>query len=311
MRSSYSTQEIFHRYVSARKDFLHGKYKLAIKKLSPVSLISDNSDANHLLVDSLYHQHDYSEAERVLLTEINSYTSSNDLVKLMINVLLKNNEFIICYEIVASFRDDNLKQRCLHKIKFRETNLIANRPKLVSNIAKKFYHLSSVSIIRQRIRLKRAQHLPLSRFIEISRILLVDPFLVPIMRLSILDIFRKINLKLKLRYRWIDNQIYVLSTSNLNDLTETKSYRRIMKIIKSRYFHDPSRMIALKQILRLDLSYLYPFNDQKVCEYSLWVKIAELRLRGEQPAFINQRIKSIYLLQVKLNRLTKNLLKSS
>lgn len=309
MNKNQLNEKTFDQYLSARNDFAQGKYKLASKKLLPINMVTDNNDVNHLLLLSLYYQKDYQAAERILFQDINFYTSNTKLTYLMIKVLLKNNEFISCYEIISPFQNKTLKKNLLKMIKYREKLVIVRESKRLSTIEKRFYHLSGVSLIRQRIILKEAQQLPLKRFIMIAKGLLIDPFLAPIMRLSILDIFRKIGFYGKLKFRWIDKRVYLININKLVDLTDTVSYQKVMKIIESKYFHNPSRMVILKQILRLDLSYLYPFNDQKIKDPSSWVQIAALRLQGKQPLFINSYIKSIYFLQVKLERLTKALVK--
>lgn len=308
MKEPWSNQQAFKKYLSARDDYSRGHYKLAIDKLVSLDLITKNDDVNHLLVACLYRQKSYQDAEQVLLSDVNSYTTQDKLIKLMVNVLLKNHEFIICREIVASFKASPLKTRLNQQIIYQEATF-DDQTKLVKRLAKRFYHLSNFSLIQQRIVFRKSQKLPLKTFLKISKTLLVDPFLAPIMRLSILDALRKMDLEIKIKYRWINDQVYLINVGDLQAVTDTRSYHQVIKVVNDRYYHDPQQTLALKQNLRLGLSYLYPFNDREIKDPQLWVRIAVLRMQGKQPEFKNLKIKQIYYLQVKLDQLTKNLIK--
>ena len=297
----------FRVYMQARQAYREQDFPSAIDKLIRIPVRLQNRDVNHLLVKSLYHDHKYQLAEDFMMPTLNTYPDSWALVRLMLQVFIKNHDFIKAREAVAVFNNAPVKRKSLLLIRKAESAVQRTDLKGIQRLTDRFYHLADQSFVKQRRIWAQAMKLPLSDFVKIARRLLVDPFLRPLMRLSVLEVLRKVKISGKVEYRGLDHRRYDIKIDQLVGLTRMRSYRQVMRIVDRGYSANPVNALILKQNLRLELSYLYPFDDQKIRSPQLWVKIADLMLKGEQPLLNNARVKRIYALQLKLNRLTDQL----
>lgn len=299
----------FRIYIQARKAYQKHNFSLAIKKLIRIPVRLQNRDVNHLLVKSLYNRHRYHSAEAFMMVAINTYTENWALARLMLQIFVKNRDFIRGREVVAVFNSDQIKQKAYLMIGRAEALDQRTNLKGIRHLVSRFYHLADQSFIKQRRIRSRALKLPLSDFLKVAKPLLMDPFLHPLMRLSILEVLCKVGIKGVINYRWLNGRVYPIRVDQLDDLTRMNSYRQIVRIVDQDYSANPVNALILKQNLRLELSYLYPFTDREVKLPRLWVRIAYLMLRGESPLPANKRGKRIYRLQRKLNRMTSRLKK--
>ena len=305
--TSSDSQRFFSNYLAARRDYRNHRNHSAIQKLLKLDQQVDNADVNHLLVKTLVRLNNYSLARVYVLARVNSYLANAALTRLMIRVLLKNYDFIRCREILTTFKRSALQKSLLSEVGLAENRFRASHRHALLNGMRRFYHLAGNSLIKQRLIFQQALCLPLNEYLRIAKRLLVDPFLRIIMRVSILDTVRKLDLRIKLRYRWLDQKDYWVDLARLTDLTRTESYRQVMKIADDFGDGNPVHLRLLKQNLRLQLTYLYPFNDAKIHSPSDWVQVASLRINGQQPDASNHKLRQIYFEQAKLNRITNDL----
>lgn len=301
--------QLFKTYQKARDAFNQHQYHTCCELLLKVLPQTKNSDINHLLARALYRDQHYSQAKKIIELDLDSYRDDENSFRLMLRILLKNCEFIRCREIAVTIKDPHLAFEIRDLIHKSEAADLKKDPKKIQKMANQFYHLANQSLIHQRMVFARALTLPGKEFVSIAVELLNDPFLKPIMRLSVLDTLRKLRFSQNVRYRWLNNKIYDLKPASLLDLVNMRSYQQVMQIVETEYAENPTDMLLLLQNLRLELSYLYPFNDQVIQNPRLWVKIAALRIKGQQPDLNQRESRKIYEWQVKLNHLTQNLVK--
>ncbi|WP_286136445.1 hypothetical protein [Philodulcilactobacillus myokoensis] len=295
-------------YISAYDDYQYHKYQSAIDKLKTIDLDHSNLKINHLIVKSLFHLKKYRQAEKNLLEMPDSYTNSVDDFNFMILVLLKNASFIKAREITVSVNIETLKRDNLKQIVDYENNYSKKHSSTINELVKSFCSIVNQKLPFQKNELEKALKLPLHQFVFACKYLLTNPFLNPIMRISIFDILRKIDLNEQIEFLWIDHQRHLINPSNLKPLFETKSYLQLSKIVDSHYGHDdPMMTFRLNNLFNMQLLILYPYNDRKINSAKLWFKITDSLFNDQQFNFKTKLEVEIWRQQKKLDQIINKL----
>ncbi|WP_054658211.1 hypothetical protein [Apilactobacillus ozensis] len=109
-------------YDSALDDKSNKNYDNAINKLTEIYNNKQLDLINIQLVKLLYKEHRYQEAFEYITLNPNLYLKNIELIKIFIEVLLNNHDFIFARKVVADFNDKLLKDKVILKISVAEKN---------------------------------------------------------------------------------------------------------------------------------------------------------------------------------------------
>ncbi|MCH5464313.1 hypothetical protein [Levilactobacillus tujiorum] len=285
----------------ARQAFSTEDWSTAIDLFEKLYADQQTAEFNRYLVASLYHDEQYSVAEQYAAEQDLIYLESAATFQLRLDVALKNQQFIFAREFcelpaAQAWRDQGLNQI--------ETAEQASRQSLGETqrvLAKQFYHLGDVSFAEQRQRLERARQLPLQEFMRGVQYLLVDPFLHPLMRATLLEELLRLHTTITVQVHWLDDQVHAVDTAKLKPVGTSLAAQKIQNYLHENLEQqDPMLMANISQTITLQLMMLYPFIDKIIQKPVTWVQVAAQQSVTDQAD--DAELEEINVWQDRLNR---------
>lgn len=249
-------------------------WSIASSQFEAVYAEEQTPELNRELVDSLYHNEQYLRAEQYAAEMDAAYLSSQADFNLRLIVALKNRQFIFAREFcalsaAADWRDQGLSQIIQAEDESRTT--LATTQRL---LAKQFAHLGDVSFGEQRQRLEQARQLPLKEFMQSIQYLLIDPFLHPLIRATLLEELLRLRVKATVKLQWLDDQMYTIDTADLQPVNASRAAAGIRSYFQEDLGQrDPMMAANAQQTVTLQLMMLYPFIDKVVTQPTNWARL--------------------------------------
>lgn len=295
-------REIFDKANQAYQD---KDYAQAASLLEKIYSEVQNSQINHLLVESLYLNEEYSRARAYADDFLNSYLTTATNFRFLLTLLLRVHEFILAHEIVAGVSDAELKQTGSDMITGAEQEARTATAATLATIAKQFYHMSDYSAAEQQARFQAALKLPLNEFKKGAQYLLVDPYLHPLFVVSILEVLQRVKETTPVTFQWLDNQRYTVVPNDLVPLQANKTYLEVQGTLSQKLASkDPVAFNLLTQEVRLQLTLTYPFVDRVVTDATGWVDNLIDVYQGKT----SEKVSAVSQWQSRLEQLTAELL---
>jgi len=259
---------------AAQTDFKAKKWSAAAAGFERLYQDQQTAEVNQYLVASLYHDQQYAAAEQVAAEQDGIYLQSAQTFQLRLDVALKNQQFIFAREFCELAAAQDWRAGGLAQIAAAEAASQAELGTTQRVIAKQFYHLGDVSFAEQRQRLERARQLPLAQFMQGVQYLLVDPFLHPLMRATLLEELLRLRTTQPVQLHWLDDQVYTIQTKDLRPVNASQAAGKIHPFLQDELGQsDPLLAANVQQVVTLQLMMLYPFIDKVVTQPVLWVRI--------------------------------------
>jgi len=296
----------------AKEALASEKYHQAVLKFEELYKESPTEELNIYLSNAYYLDNQFVAAERIVLESIEAYLAEEPLFNFFQNVLIKNDSFILLREIIgtADFPGE-YKERVLEKISSAEIGSSSNMAETNKKIANQFYHMADEPISVQIARFQAAKKLPLLLWLKSARFLLLDPFIHPIIRSSVLESMQKMRLQEKVNMYWLDEKEHPLNTGDLLPIQQTKSYIETNQILNEEVdVNDPILGEQLHEELRLQLMYLYPFAENVITNSTLWIQVLSSSYTEVTIDEENEQIKAIIKWQNKMQKYTKSMIQS-
>lgn len=231
---------------------------------------------NHLLVKSLFEDHQNKMAYSVMMDNLNSYLMDDQHVILMVQVLLANRQLMMAHILTATV--PQLPEQVGQLISQAEDE--ARQKADFKKDYQTFYQLSALTFTQQQRVFEKGKELPLGEWVTATKALLVDPFVKPIIRVSLLEMVQKLKLPDHFEFRWLDNKNYEIVGNQLKSLSEFEKVgileRTLQQMIGD---HDPVTQQMYQNELGLQVTLLYPFVDQAIPDPQAWV---ERLIEGDQ-----------------------------
>lgn len=230
---------------------------------------------NHKVVASLYYNQQYLKAEQLAAEQDGSYLDNEADFQLRLDVALENQQFIFAREFCMLPAAKPWRQSGLAQITQAETRSQSRLGEKQRIVAKQFYHLGDVSFLEQRQRLEQARQLPLDLFMQGVQYLLVDPFLHPLMRATLLEELLRLRVTATVKLHWLDDQVHTLKTQDLRPVNASRAAAAIQTYLQGQLGQqDPILAANLQQTVTLQLMMLYPFIDRVITYPQAWVQLA-------------------------------------
>ncbi|WP_143463202.1 hypothetical protein [Levilactobacillus enshiensis] len=273
-------------FAAAQTDFAAKNWSSAAAGFERLYEDQQTATVNRYLVASLYHDQQYAAAEQVAAEQDGIYLQSAKTFQLRLDVALQNQQFIFAREFCELPAAQDWRAGGLAQIEAAEVASQATLGRTQRVIAKQFYHLGDVSFAEQRQRLERARQLPLLQFMQGVQYLLVDPFLHPLMRATLLEELLRLRTTQPVQLHWLDEQVYTIQTKDLRPVNASQAAAEIQHFLQDQLGQsDPVLAANVQQVVTLQLMMLYPFIDRVITKPVLWVRtLAGLPLPDEVSA---------------------------
>ncbi|WP_367294820.1 hypothetical protein [Levilactobacillus yonginensis] len=284
----------------ARKAFEEQQWSAASSAFQTLYQDQQTPELNRYLVMSLFRDQQYLAAEQIAAEQDQIYLANESLFNLRLAVALKNQQFIFAREFCELVGARDWREAGLEKIQQTEREAEQSLAATQKTIAKQFYHLGDVSFAEQRQRLERAKQLPLATFMKGVQYLLVDPFLHPLIRATLLEELLRLKVDTSVQLHWLDDQTYTIATKDLRPVGASQSAQAIQNYLQLELGqNDPVLAANLQQTVTLQLMMLYPFIDKVITQPVLWAQA----VGGIAPSGVDsEKLKEIMVWQQRLNR---------
>ena len=285
----------------AHQAFSAGKWSTATELFEKLYTDQQTAEFNRYLVASLYHDEKYLAAEQYAAEQDAVYLVSAETFQLRLDVALKNQQFIFAREFcelpsAQAWRETGITQITAAEEAARQALGETQRVR-----AKQFYHLGDVSFGEQRQRLEQARQLPLKEFMQGVQYLLVDPFLHPLMRATLLEELLRLRTTQTVQVHWLDDQTYAVDTSQLQPVGASSAAQQIQRYLHENLAQqDPMLMANISQTITLQLMMLYPFIDKIIKNPVAWVRLVARQSVTDQAD--DAELEEINVWQHRLNR---------
>ncbi|MFC6206159.1 hypothetical protein [Levilactobacillus tongjiangensis] len=287
-------------FEAARKAFEEQQWSAASSAFQTLYQDQQTPELNCYLVMSLFYDQQYLAAEQIAAEQDQIYLTDETLFTLRLDVALQNQQFIFAREFCELPDARNWREAGLEKIRQGEEEAEQSLAATQKTIAKQFYHLGDVSFSEQRQRLERAKQLPLVTFMKGVQYLLVDPFLHPLIRATLLEELLRLKADTSVQLHWLDDQTYTVATKDLKPVGASQAARAIQSYLQLELGqNDPMLAVNLQQTVTLQLMMLYPFIDKVITQPVLWVQA----VGGITPSEADsEKLKDVLTWQQRLNR---------
>lgn len=223
---------------------------------------------NHLLVKSLYEDHQYQVAYMVMMDNLNSYLMDDQHVILMVQILLANHQLLMAHVLTATV--ERLPQAIGQLIQQAETD--ARQKPDFNREYQAFYQLSALTLAQQQRAFEKGKQLPLNEWLTATKALLTDPFVKPIIRVSLLELVQKLKVAENFEFRWLDNKNYQITGNRLKSLAEFEKVGILENMLQDLMGNkDPMTQQLYQNELGLQMTLLYPFIDRAIPDPMTWV----------------------------------------
>lgn len=252
-------------------EFDHNNFHQAADYFEMAYSQKQELDLNRILVGTLYEDQQYSLANVYLEDFIDDYLNSKELFKLALNILLKNQNFIYAHEMV-NFADPRWYDEAFEQVERDEALSRSQMAATQKTLAQSFYHLSDGGFAKQRSRFESSFKLPLHEWWSGAKFLLLDPYISPLIRSSLIETAQKLRIDEKVDFYWIDKKIYQVTPSDLKELLLMDSYVSLKKRLDQQLgADDPVASEMLTANLRMQTSLLYPKISTGIFETENWI----------------------------------------
>ncbi|MCM0582356.1 hypothetical protein H9L19_01065 [Weissella diestrammenae] len=251
----------------------------ALELLNQAYEMQQTPTLNHLLTQILLSDGQNQLAHTLADEFIDSYTEKKVLAEQYVEIALKNHHYLIAREFALATKWQLALCEKINQQEQADRELYAQT---LQTTAKHFYHLSDGDLIQQQTRLTAAEHLPLADYVTGARFVLVDPFLTPITRVTVLDRLRRLQVDQEVKMLWFDGSELIVVPKSLLAIEEMPIYQQLMAILDTNDMQvDGATLAAIKAGLRLNMLVAYPQLNQVVQSPTDWIKAMLAEAKGE------------------------------
>jgi tetratricopeptide (TPR) repeat protein len=254
-----------------RQAFNDGNFGQALDAFDEAYDMQQTAELNQLIAKALLADGQTQTAMLFVDEFVDAYLETPESAELYTKVALANRQFLAVREFI-SWLPEEWQVSLMRKVIDAEQDVKQNMAQTQRTIARQFYHLSDGDPLTQRDRLTAAEKLSLDDYVAGARFLLVDPFLSPILRVTVLDRMRRLQVADQVKFLWLDEKEYDVIPAKLLPLSEMPIFRRIQAGLQAVEREvGPGTVEALQENNRLMLTLAYPFITEVVTDSAEWV----------------------------------------
>lgn len=261
-----------------------GETEKALKKLATLNDEVDAYEVNLAYVKALTQAENYTQALVIANERRFEYQNSATGVELLINLELKNGNFINARLLVESLPEIS-KNRFQKNIHLSEHQALVSMPQTLRTRQQHFFHLGDGGFIKQQRNFNDAVQLPLDLYLQGSQFVLRDPFVKPIIKSSLVQVLVKLKINKEFKLLWLDNQEYPIIPAKFATIETHATVEHVYHVLQHKYENnDPITYHMRLQQFNLQVALLYPFINKAIIDPQKWVAIMGTpRQGGEAP----------------------------
>ncbi|KRN33673.1 hypothetical protein [Weissella halotolerans] len=249
-----------------------GDLRAAIEDYKAAYALEQTLTINHQLVAALTLDQQYQQAYRYLQEALPSYLDQTQWWALVLEVMLKTHHFIDA-RLFIKHLPMTVNAQYRQQIERAETEAIKTEEKQIQSLTKTVYHLSDVSLPEQKKILAQAQTLPYASYLFVSKYILVDPFALPITRVTVLDELRQLGVEEVVPFQTVLGTQIMVQPSELLALSQERNYQAVQGLLtESEQNLDPGLATLLRGQVNLMLVLLYPCLTEAIQDPKSWVQ---------------------------------------
>ncbi|ANZ61818.1 hypothetical protein [Secundilactobacillus paracollinoides] len=223
---------------------------------------------NHLVVKCHYELAQYEIALAVMREQEQSYFEDHYHMILWAKIMLANH-LNIMVRIAMVTLPDVPQEMTLLVTEYEAA--VRQRPDFKQRY-QTFYQLSAGDVTEQRHQFEMGKALPIAEWQTAVTHLLTDPFVKPIVRVSLLEMLTKLKVTDPVSYVWLDGTATDVVPSQLSPLDDLPVVQTTQDALQTLLADDdPITQQLYAESLRVQLSLLYPFVNRAVTAPQKWV----------------------------------------
>lgn len=259
-------------YQQAKAAFDAADWSQASAQFTTLYQAKQTPELNRYLAMSLFQDQQFLAAEQIAAEQDEAYLINADWFERRMTIALHNQQFIFARQLCALPAANAWRTAAVARIATAEATAQRTLGATQRVIAKQFYHLGDVSLPEQQRRLQRAHQLPLDDFLKGTQYLLVDPFLHPLLRATLLAELYRLRVKMEVQVHWLDDQRHTINTADLVAVTASPAAQQAFTYLQEQIAqNNPGLAANVRQTLNLQLMLLYPFADKIMTQPRAWV----------------------------------------
>ncbi|CAH0418201.1 hypothetical protein [Periweissella ghanensis] len=251
--------------------------------------IEQNLAVNQQLVNLAVRLEQFQLAQQYLLDYVEKYLGTNDDVDNVILIFTKNQNYILCHEIINKITSPTLYQHTQQALTLKEDEARTILQATFKARAREFKYLGMHDFAAQYHSYQTGLQLPLREHLAIARNLLLDEDVSDLVRITILASFMALKVKDEVSFLWLDNTVYTRKFSELVPPLATETAFIIQDTLYEELENtDPVTLAGLEQNIILRIRAAFPFVEQVITDPVTWTKYQIARFRGEELPDLNE-----------------------
>ncbi|MCB7464371.1 hypothetical protein [Lactiplantibacillus argentoratensis] len=264
---------------------------------------------NYELVQALVADQQYVAAANYASEFEAQYLATDAAADLYLNALIANHDFISARIMVRARPASAWTATAIATLNAAERTAEQTLGTTLTTTMRHFYHLSDQPVQKQVTGLQAARHLPYERYLTAAKFLLVDPFLHPLTRVEVLYTLYQLQVPETVKMQWLlDEQILTLCPAKLVALGQDETSKAVYRVLEARLGdRDVFLYESLRELLQLQLMYLYPRAAQVITDATAWINILISQQTGDPLTEPNDQTEKMMKVQQKIQQFSLDL----
>lgn len=251
--------------------------------------IEQSADVNRQLVNLTVRLEQFQLGEQYLLDNVDAYLDNKDDIDNLILIFMRNQNYIMCREIINRINNLSLYQYANDLVTKEEEKARQILSGTFKTRMREFKYLGLHKFAQQYQGYQTGLQLPLKEHVAIARTLLIDEDVSELVRITILASFVSLKITGEVDFLWLDQKLY---TRDLTDTVPSLATKTAFVIQDTLYDEledsDPVTLVALEQNIILRIRASFPFIDEVITDPVNWTKYQIARFRGDMLPELNE-----------------------
>ncbi|MGY5269926.1 hypothetical protein [Lactiplantibacillus plantarum] len=264
---------------------------------------------NYELVQALVADQQYVAAANYASEFEAQYLATDAAADLYLNALVANHDFISAQIMIKARPTSAWTTAASTILKAAESTAERTLGSTLTTTMRHFYHLSDQPVQKQVAGLQAARHLPYEHYLTAAKFLLVDPFLHPLTRVEVLYTLYQLQVSETVKMQWLlDEKMLTLCPAKLVALGQDETSKAVYHALKVRLGNqDVFLYESLRELLQLQLMYLYPCAAQVITDSTAWIDLLISLQTGQTITPTDDQTEKMMKIQQKIQQFSLDL----
>lgn len=226
------------------------------------------------LVQALHANQQNKSAATLISNYVTSYLKTYADTQLAVAVFLKLEDLIGAYQFVqnVTWHDDQQQQLLDQQIKQAAQAIATSHPQLLARLSQRVLTIVTSPLSQQLEVVTRLHQLDLPDYLEQAKILVLHPYLHPLIKAGVMDDLVKLRLTEVVPLSFY-GEMKTVVPNELPIIANLQSLNALQQQLSSLQSQVGHNYEALSGELNLYAAMLYPFTDQIITDPSFWLKM--------------------------------------